>query len=967
MVAKGFVVLAVASVTVFLSTYFPRSVLASCNVIADYSGDPDNCVNGPTCQYQCVPGQPDNLTVWERCLTNSTWSVGAGCASGYATDSRITRCTTTAEVNSYCTSLAPGQNYPCTDGSQFCCNISGVPGNALAASQINFSVNLSSAPSAFGTTANVGVNVGGGCDQAVGFPSSGAGSTYPGYFNTSLSAGQTCTVTATVTSPGFPGYSSTCAATVGVNCNSNSASATIGYTTEAGLSLGSTCTTARVLNGGNYPNSATPLSVPTTSGGNPVTAVCMKGSVGNSNPSNTANLYLSQAGGAASTSVKTSPVSQTTYYALPVSFLSTTGTNSFLTAYGGDGQFCPAINLSYASWPGCSGNANITGTVQTSSGGSLPSSVTVSACPCTDYSCTSTTTPCFFSLPTTSVYTVNVPALKSYSVSASVLSGFSVSPVTAKTDVPCGNVTGPTFVYSQAQVFFLTAGGDVTAVGSLSDQLVPAGSFISSNVGTNTDAGIISGNLLAAISGGGKYSQNTSPAGTSGWNLPSYTSSAPVGNLSYTQILSNVLSNSQVITSSNLEALCASSANVVLNKSGYDFYCYSGVTSFNSQLAAAIAASTTNSVILYPLSSGIGSQNLTSTPANVSARKILVLVNGNLTFSPGVNVTVNSTGNSALAFVLGANSLIGAIGDLTVSNTTSRLDGLYIFPGTFNSGSSTTQNLVGGGSLLGTSSSTSFSLGRNINNAFGENWTYQSKYLDLFKNILARPNVKFQEIAATNEVPVTVDITAPTVPGAPSIVSTSTTQIAISWGASTDTGGSGFKNYEVFRDGKSLGFTTGTSYTDTSVVPWGVYNSPGYQVRAWDNQGNYSALTAPGLTVTATNPTNPLGFADFPYSTLAQNCARAAGWVCDITNASASGLVVRARDGSGALLGSGFSGTSRPDVPGAGFCGSNPNVGINFNYTSSPLHGNYTVSLYAVDVPSGTEVFLPNSVTLSCP
>jgi len=61
------------------------------------------------------------------------------------------------------------------------------------------------------------------------------------------------------------------------------------------------------------------------------------------------------------------------------------------------------------------------------------------------------------------------------------------------------------------------------------------------------------------------------------------------------------------------------------------------------------------------------------------------------------------------------------------------------------------------------------------------------------------------------------------------------------WAASTDTGGSGLKGYNVYRDGVFLKQVTTTSLLDTVSDPFKTYT---YTVSAVDGAGNESARSA---------------------------------------------------------------------------------------------------------------------------
>ena len=81
-------------------------------------------------------------------------------------------------------------------------------------------------------------------------------------------------------------------------------------------------------------------------------------------------------------------------------------------------------------------------------------------------------------------------------------------------------------------------------------------------------------------------------------------------------------------------------------------------------------------------------------------------------------------------------------------------------------------------------------------------------------------------------------MTAPTVPTGLTATAASCSQINLSWSASTDTGGSGLKGYNVYKNGAYLKQVTTTSTTDTGLNASTSYS---YTVSAVDNAGNQSA------------------------------------------------------------------------------------------------------------------------------
>ena len=83
------------------------------------------------------------------------------------------------------------------------------------------------------------------------------------------------------------------------------------------------------------------------------------------------------------------------------------------------------------------------------------------------------------------------------------------------------------------------------------------------------------------------------------------------------------------------------------------------------------------------------------------------------------------------------------------------------------------------------------------------------------------------------------DTTAPTVPTGLSANAFSTTQVNLSWVASSDN--VGVAGYRVFRDGAAVGTSTTTSFQDTGLTPGTAYT---YSVSAYDAAGNESAQSA---------------------------------------------------------------------------------------------------------------------------
>lgn len=82
------------------------------------------------------------------------------------------------------------------------------------------------------------------------------------------------------------------------------------------------------------------------------------------------------------------------------------------------------------------------------------------------------------------------------------------------------------------------------------------------------------------------------------------------------------------------------------------------------------------------------------------------------------------------------------------------------------------------------------------------------------------------------------DTTPPSVPSGLTAAAASCSQVNLGWSPSTDTGGSGLRGYNVYRNGTYLKQVTTTSTSDTGLAASTSYS---YAVSAVDNAGNQSA------------------------------------------------------------------------------------------------------------------------------
>ncbi len=106
--------------------------------------------------------------------------------------------------------------------------------------------------------------------------------------------------------------------------------------------------------------------------------------------------------------------------------------------------------------------------------------------------------------------------------------------------------------------------------------------------------------------------------------------------------------------------------------------------------------------------------------------------------------------------------------------------------------------------------------------------------------------------ATTLAVPPTPDTTLPTTPGQPTVGTVTTTSIALSWTASSDTGSSGLAGYRIYRGGTLIATSVTNTYTNTGLTPSTTYS---YTVQAYDGANNFSAQSVARNATSSTPPT----------------------------------------------------------------------------------------------------------------
>ncbi|MFH0901204.1 MAG: hypothetical protein V2A73_11310, partial [Pseudomonadota bacterium] len=150
-------------------------------------------------------------------------------------------------------------------------------------------------------------------------------------------------------------------------------------------------------------------------------------------------------------------------------------------------------------------------------------------------------------------------------------------------------------------------------------------------------------------------------------------------------------------------------------------------------------------------------------------------------------------------------------------------------------------------------------------------------------------NESARSAAVSVTTPACPDTTAPAVPSGLAVAAPSCSQASLSWSPSTDTGGSGLRGYNIYRNGAYLRQVAApaTSASDNGLAASTSYS---YAISALDNAGNESARSAAvGVTTLAcpdtTAPAAPSGLA-----VAAPSCSQASLSWSPSTDTGGSGL-----------------------------------------------------------------------------
>src|SRR5204863_222196 len=113
----------------------------------------------------------------------------------------------------------------------------------------------------------------------------------------------------------------------------------------------------------------------------------------------------------------------------------------------------------------------------------------------------------------------------------------------------------------------------------------------------------------------------------------------------------------------------------------------------------------------------------------------------------------------------------------------------------------------------------------------------------------AAGNLSAQSSPASATTPAPPDTTPPTVPTGLTASAVSSSQINLSWTASSDN--VGVSGYRVYRNGTQIATTGATSFANTGLSPSTTYS---YTVAAYDAAGNLSAQSSPASATTPAPP-----------------------------------------------------------------------------------------------------------------
>lgn len=204
--------------------------------------------------------------------------------------------------------------------------------------------------------------------------------------------------------------------------------------------------------------------------------------------------------------------------------------------------------------------------------------------------------------------------------------------------------------------------------------------------------------------------------------------------LSFETLKNNILRNAGV---ADIATGCNGGGNPK-----YRFVCYGLGDSLSEKIQTPPGPA--SYVLVVPSQGTSGEMTLSATNLGSSGNKVILLVEGNLT----IEGDIRKSGQSGGIVVI-------VKGDLNVNGGVNQLDGVYIFNGKFDDNKNNVPSingLSGKGMIYGVGENADIGSGlkrdddTNLNTVM-EDFTYQSNYLDFFKNVLVRPKVSWTELS----------------------------------------------------------------------------------------------------------------------------------------------------------------------------------------------------------------------------
>jgi chitodextrinase len=259
-------------------------------------------------------------------------------------------------------------------------------------------------------------------------------------------------------------------------------------------------------------------------------------------------------------------------------------------------------------------------------------------------------------------------------------------------------------------------------------------------------------------------------------------------------------------------------------------------TELNTNWRAAVTGGESGLVGRYAFGEGSGS----STCSSITTSNCITFVNAPNAWNTGEAPVGGGGGSADTTAPTTPTNLQGSAGSPTaVALTwTASTDGVGV----------ASYRVMRDGVVAGTSAGTSYNdSGRTANTTY----SYTVSAVDAAGN---RSGESAARQVTTPAAPPPGDTTAPTVPGSFTATASSSTSVALSWGASSDN--VAVASYRVMRNGTAVATVSGTSYSNTGLTANTTYT---YTVSAVDTAGNRSAESASRQVTTpaSTPPPSP--------------------------------------------------------------------------------------------------------------